>query len=254
MPYPQANYQRLVYGEYPVATYRSACQAAVRMALVKEAWWKHINPITYTTVGSSHLLRNKFLVVRVKLRAGHAKAKLDVFALEDALEGAAESGIDMNYCTHKCKTDMYSVCFEISTDASHLITLHQELRVTLANNLSGDFTAATIKRWNRRAEISQDIPLHSHLLRDTNCNISWRTHHVNNCRAAGVSHAPQSISNLYDGRENPLAQHFVYTKPTYGDVHDTGDYAPDPRARFKTRHLAHGPHGGLGGSWDWMLM
>lgn len=125
MPYPQTNYQRLVYGEYPVAKYRIACQGAVRMALVKEQRWKHINSITYTTVGSGHLFRDRFVVVRVKSRASHAKTRLDMCALDNALEGAAESDIDMNRCTHKCKTDMYSVCFEISKDASHITALYE---------------------------------------------------------------------------------------------------------------------------------
>ncbi|KAK7920044.1 hypothetical protein PG985_008066 [Apiospora marii] len=216
MPYPQANYQRLVYGEYPVAKYRSACQAAVRMALVKEAWWKDINPITFTTVGSGHLLRNKSVVVRVKLRSGHAKARLDVFALEDALEGAAESDIDMNCCTHKCKTD----------------TLRS--RRSLADKDAGDFQEATLKRCDRWAEANYRTSPHDRKLRNSD-------------GTKGKHDAPESIRDLMNGEEHPLAQYFVYTNPSYEGVHSTGEYRLEPHARHNKLYVPYKPGGNTRG-------
>ncbi|KAK8078513.1 hypothetical protein PG996_004683 [Apiospora saccharicola] len=183
MPYPQSNYQRLVYGEYPVAMYRSACHDAVRKALVREEWWENINADIFTTVGSSHLQEDRYVVVRVKSRAIYANARLDKSALERAFMDAAGSDIDIS---------------------------------------RWDFPTATLKRCDRRAETNCHNSLYNPPLR-------------NNNETQGTYRAPQSVSDMMDGRENPLARYFVYTQPSYGGVHSTGDYSLDPRARRKAR-------------------
>ncbi|KAK7978630.1 hypothetical protein PG988_006120 [Apiospora saccharicola] len=129
MPYPQSNYQRLVYGEYPVAKYRSACHDAVRKALVREEWWENINADIFTTVGSSHLQEDRYVVVRVKSRAIYANARLDKSALERAFMDAAGSDIDIS---------------------------------------RWDFPTATLKRCDRRAETNCHNSLYNPPLRNNN--------------------------------------------------------------------------------------
>ncbi|KAK7980186.1 sodium phosphate protein [Apiospora arundinis] len=146
MTYPQANYQRLVCGEYPTATYRSACEDAVKRALqgghggyypvtryrspggsvVERALprgdkWKYINSDEYTTLGAGKLRDDRYVAVRVKLRTSHAKERLDECALENALEQAAGTKIDIHLHTHESKNDMYKVRFEISMNDIHFI-------------------------------------------------------------------------------------------------------------------------------------